>query len=84
MVGRGFASRPGHTKYHQECVRVEVQLTVQPVCLKGRVMCGNVYGDMHLKYFPGINRKSRVLLHTVPDNYLVLHGLCCRKIFIMD
>ena len=31
-----------------------------PDCLKGQVVCGTVYGDMHYKY-PGINRKSRVL-----------------------
>ena len=37
-VGREFASRPGHTS-----------LTVHPDCLKSRVVCGTVYGDMHLK-----------------------------------
>ena len=35
-------------------------LAVQPNCLKGRVVCGTVYGEMHLKKSPGINRKSRV------------------------
>ena len=36
-------------------------LAMQPDCLKGRVVCGTVYGDMHLiKRSPGINRKSRV------------------------
>ena len=34
-------------------------LPVQPNCLKGRVVCGTVYGEMHLKS-PGIIRKSRV------------------------
>ena len=24
-------------------------MTVEPDCLKGRVVCGTVYGDMHLK-----------------------------------
>ena len=33
---------------------------MQPDCLKGRVVCGTVYGDMHLKRSPGINRNSRV------------------------
>ena len=36
-------------------------LTVQPYSLKGQVVCGTIYGDMHLKRCPGINRKSRVL-----------------------
>ena len=36
---------------------------MQPDCLKGLVVCGTVYGDMHLqcKRSLGINRKSRVL-----------------------
>ena len=48
-VGRGFASLPGHTKDHH-----------QLDCLKGRVVCGTVCGDMNL-IFPEIHRKSRVL-----------------------
>ena len=44
-VGSGFASRPGHTKDHH----YGRSLRVQPDCLKGRVVCGTVYGDMHLK-----------------------------------
>ena len=28
-------------------------LAVQPDCLKGRVVCGTVYGDMHLKVLLG-------------------------------
>ena len=55
-VGRWFASQPGHIKDHHKngtnclpalhaCIRV----AVQPNCLKGRVVCGIVYGNMHLK-----------------------------------
>ena len=36
-------------------------LAVQPECLKGRVVCGTVYGDFLKKIPPGINCKSRVL-----------------------
>ena len=35
-------------------------LAVLPDCLKGRVVCGTVFGDIHLKRSPGIYRKSRV------------------------
>ena len=28
-------------------------LTVQPDCLKGQVVCGTVYGEMHLKNLLG-------------------------------
>ena len=58
-VDSEFASRPGHTKDHHkngtDCLTVwhamrwGRSLTVQPDCLKGRVMYGTVYGDMHLK-----------------------------------
>ena len=43
-------------------------LTVQPDCLKGRVVCGTIYGEMHLEDILG----SFVRV----DLYLVLH---CRK-----
>ena len=38
-------------------------LAVQPNCLKGRVVSGTVYGDMHVNKSPGtgIYHKSRVL-----------------------
>ena len=54
-VSHEFASRPGHTKDHHKngtnCLPVwHASLTVQPDCLKGRVVCGTVYEDMHLKY----------------------------------
>ena len=58
-VDREFASRPGHTKDHHkngtDCLPVwhtmrwVRSLTVQPDCLKGRVVCGTVYGDMYSK-----------------------------------
>ena len=56
QVGREFASRPGHTKDHHKngtnclpAMRWGRSLAVQPDCLKGRVVCGTVYRDMHLK-----------------------------------
>ena len=49
-----------------------------PDCLKGCVVCGTVYGDMHLKDLLG--SIVRVGYHIpVPDFYQVLHGLRCRK-----
>ena len=56
---------------------------IQPNCLKGRVVCGTVYGEMHLKDLLGsfIRVGHRI---PVPDFYLVLHGLRCRKSTIMD
>ena len=92
-VGSEFASRPGHTKDHHKngtyclpawhTMRKGWSLAVQPNCLKGRVVCGSVYGDMHLKYILGsIGRVGYRI--PVPDFYLVLHGLRCRKITIMD
>ena len=58
-VSCDFASRPGHTKDHHEngtnclpawhAMRYGRSLTVQPDCLKGRVVCGTVFGDVHLK-----------------------------------
>ena len=86
--GREFASRPGHTKDHQKngtnclpawhAMRKGWSLTVKPDCLKGRVVCGTVYGDMHLKDLLGSIARVRYCI-LVPDFNLVLHGLCCRK-----
>ena len=91
-VGRGFASRPGHTEDHHKngtnclpawhAMRWGRSLTVQPDCLKGRVVCGPVYGDMHLKDLGSFVRAGYRI--PVPDFYLVLHGLRCRKSTIMD
>ena len=82
-VGREFASRPGHTKDHYKngtnclpawhAMRKGRSLTVQPDCLKGRVVSETVYGD--IKDLLGSIAK---LGYRVPDFYLVLHGLCCR------
>ena len=47
--------------------------TVQPDCLKGWVVCGTVYGDMHLKDLLG--SIVRVMYILVSHFYLVLHGL---------
>ena len=69
-VGRGFASWPGHIKDHHKygtnclpawhAMSSGWSLTVQPACLKGRVVCGTVWGHA-LKRSPGINRNSMVL-----------------------
>ena len=60
-------------------------MAVQPNCLKGRVVCGTEYGEMHLKDLLGsfVRVGYRILF---PDFYLVLHvhGLRCRKSTIMD
>ena len=42
-------------------MRYSRSLTVRPDSLKGWMVCGSVYGDMHLKRSPEINRKSGVL-----------------------
>ena len=55
---------------------------LQPHCLKGRVVCGTVYGEMHLRDLLGPFVISYRI--PVPDFYLVLHGLRCRKSTIMD
>ena len=67
----------------KQCVRVGVWQCSPINCLKGRVVCGTVYGEMHLK---GILASFvRVGYHILfLDFYLVLHGLHCRKSTIMD
>ena len=62
-VGREFASRPGYTTYQHKngtnclpawhAIRKGRSLTVQPDCLKGRVVYGTVCGDMHFKDLMG-------------------------------
>ena len=82
-------SQPGHTKDHHKngtncllswhAMRLGWSLTVQPDCLKlvkGRVVCGTVYGDMHLKDLLGSVVRVGYRI-PVPDFYLVLHGLRC-------
>ena len=53
-VGREFMSRPGHTKEHYKngtnylpAWHAGMRVKVQPDCIKGRVVSGTVYGDIH-------------------------------------
>ena len=50
---------------------------------KGWVVCGTVYGEMHLKDLLGSFVRVGYRI-PVPDFYPVLHGLRCRKSTIMD
>ena len=48
----GFATRLGHIKDHHKMVQtsscmVRNALAVQLDCLKGRIVCRTVYGDIH-------------------------------------
>ena len=54
-----------------------------PNCLNGRVVCGTVNREMHLKDLLGSFVRVGYRI-PVPDFYLVLHGLRCRKSIIMD
>ena len=65
--------------HRHACVRVGA---VQPNCLKGRVVCETVYGEMYLKDLGSIVRVGYPI--PFPDFYLVLHGLRCRKSTKMD
>ena len=49
-------------------------LTVQPDCLKGRVVCGTAYGDMHFKDLLASIAGIWYCI-PVPDFYLLLHGV---------
>ena len=52
-------------------------------CLKDCVVCGTVYGNMHLKDL--LRSFVRVgYCIQVPDFYLVIHGLRCLKSTKMD
>ena len=46
--------------------------------LSKRVVCGTVYGEMHLKDLLGSFVRVGYRI-PVPDFYLVLHGLRCRE-----
>ena len=90
-VGRAFASRPGITENHHIMVHTVSllgthsvrSLPVQSDCLKGRVVCGTVYGDMHLKH--RLRSIARVgYFVQVPDFYLELDGLRFLTSTIMD
>ena len=57
--GREFVSRPGHIKDHYknstDCLPawhagIREGLAVQPDCIKGRVVCRTVYGDIYIKF----------------------------------
>ena len=52
-VGCGFVYRLGHIKDHHEKWLARshkgMSLSVQPACLKGQVVYGMVYGDIHFK-----------------------------------
>ena len=54
-----------------------MSLTVQPDCLKGLVVCGTVYENMHFKILLGSIARVGYCI-PVPDFYLVLH-VHCRK-----
>ena len=87
-VCRGLASRPSHTKDHHKIgtnslpawhnMRYVWSLAVQPDCLKGWVVCRTVYGDMYLKDLLGSIVRVGYCI-PVPDFYLVVHVLRCRK-----
>ena len=87
-VGHGFAFRMGHTKdYYRNgtyCLPAwhtgvkSRNLAVQPDCVKGQVVYGTVNGDMHIKDLLG--SIARVwYCFPVPDFYLVVHNLQCKK-----
>ena len=59
-------------------MRLGWSLAVQPNCLKGRVVCGTVYGEMHLKDLLGSFVRVGYRI-PVPEFCLVLHGLRCGK-----
>ena len=46
-------------------------------------VCRTVYGDMHLKDLLGSSARVGYCI-AVPDSYLVLHDLRCRKTTIID
>ena len=78
------ASRPVRSYHHKDGTNCLVHghsgssLAVQPDCVKGRVVCGTVYRDMHYKdLLRSIARVVYCILF--PDFYLVLHYLRCRK-----
>ena len=60
-----------------------MSLAVQSNRLKGRVVCGTVCGEKHLKDLMGSLVRVGYRM-TFPDFYLVIHGLRCRKTNIMD
>ena len=74
-VDHEFATRPGHTKDHHKngtnCPPAWHAMRLGRT-LGGRVVCGTIYGYMHLKDLMG--SIVRVGYHIpVPNFYLVLH-----------
>ena len=61
----------------------EILLLRANTCRPIRVVCGTVYGDMLLKDLLGSFVRVGYRI-PVPDFYLVLHGLNCRKCTVMD
>ena len=51
---------------------------MQPDCLKGRIVCGTVYGDMHLKDLLGSIVRVGYRI-PVPDYYLVHMAFAAEK-----
>ena len=65
-----------HYTHRKRRIGAVRSLAVQPDCLKGQVVCGTVYGGMHLKDLLGAFVRVGYRI-TVPDFYVVLHGLRC-------
>ena len=65
------------------CNALGLDFAVLPDFLKDRIVCGTVYGDMYLNDILGSFVRVAYCI-PVPDFYLVLHGLRCRKSTIMD
>ena len=81
-VCRGYAHRPGHAidshKIGKNASLLGMHalgrsLTVLPDSVKGRIVCGTVYSDMHFKdLLRSIVRVGYLI--PVPDFYLMLHA----------
>ena len=78
----GYAYRSGHAKDSHKIGKnasllgmhaLGRSLTVLPDSVKGRIVCGTVYRDMHFKdLLRSIVRVGYLI--PVPDFYLMLHG----------
>ena len=83
VVCRGFVPQRGHTQDHHKnvtnylpawCTDVRVGVWQCNLPVKGRIVCGLVYGDMHLKDLLGSIARVGYCI-PILDLYLVLHGL---------
>ena len=81
-VCRGYAHRPGHAKDSHKIGKnasllgmhaLGRSLTVLPDSVKGRIVCGTVYRDMHFKDLLRSIVRVEYLIQ-VPDFYLMLHA----------